>query len=81
MTDDEIIAHMRSRINTVYEYQIGTESWERKRVLAIIDQMKSDASTLRSIQELAAYCLRNNEGYHTTMIKISELVGSERRIG
>jgi hypothetical protein len=34
---------------------------------------------LRSIHELAAYCLRGNEQYHTTMVKIRELVGDERK--
>jgi hypothetical protein len=34
---------------------------------------------IRSIEELAAYCLRGNEQYHTTMVKIHALVGDGRK--
>jgi hypothetical protein len=34
---------------------------------------------LRSIEELVAYCLRGNEKYHTTMVKIREMVGDGRK--
>jgi hypothetical protein len=49
MTDDEFISHMRARINMAYADQIGTESWERKRVLAIIDRLHGETAQLKSL--------------------------------
>jgi hypothetical protein len=49
MKDDEFIAHMRARINMAYADQIGTESWERKMVLAIIDRLQGEIAQLKSL--------------------------------
>jgi hypothetical protein len=49
MKDDEFLANMRARINMAYADQIGTESWERKRVLAIIDRLQGEIAQLKSL--------------------------------
>jgi hypothetical protein len=49
MKDDEFIANMRLRINMAYADQIGTESWERKKVLAIIDRLQGENAQLKSL--------------------------------
>lgn len=46
MTDDDFIDDMRARINPAYADQRGTESWERKRAIAIVEKWQDKHAAL-----------------------------------
>lgn len=47
MTDEDFLDDMRARINPAYADHIGTESWERRRALEIIDRLTGEVEALR----------------------------------
>lgn len=56
MTDADFIDDMRARINPAYADQRGTESWERKRALTILDRLIDEIAMLRTGDTCAHQC-------------------------
>ena len=52
----ELEAELRRSVNPVYAYLIGTESYERKRLLGEIDRLRGELVKARGlVEEWAAY--------------------------